>query len=130
MGRVRVDAGPVHPDGVDRGGVDHAADARAVRGLPDGVGAEEVGLPQLLEGALVGDRGEVDDHLGTREQGLHLLDARDVGLGPGLVGQEVRGVLDVDGGQRLARSREGLAQAGAQRARRAGQDDLSQHDTL
>jgi hypothetical protein len=88
----------VHPYGVDGGGVDDAADAGAVGGLPDHVGRQEVGAEELLEAPLVGDGGEVDDHVGAVHQRLDLIHLGAVGDGPGLVrGDSTGGVLDVHG---------------------------------
>ncbi len=57
----------VHADGVDRAGVDDAAEAVAEGRLPYVVGADEVGPEQRLEGRLVDDGAEVHDDVDALE---------------------------------------------------------------
>ena len=130
VGDVGVDplAGAIHADGMDRGGIDDAADAVAVGGLPHVVGAQEVRAPEVLEGLFVHDGAEMDDHVGTLDEGGDLVHAGEVGAAPGLIGQEVVGRLAQVGGQEpVAHRGKRRAQDGAERTAGPGENDLAQH---
>ncbi len=130
VGLVGVDAavGFAQAHGVDRGGIDHAAEAVAVGRFPDVIGADVVGAEQLFEGLFIDDGAEVDHHVGAFEERLDSGEIGDIGLNIGLVrGEAFGGLADIGADKLAGHLGKRRAQLVAEVAARAGEDEFVEH---
>ena len=111
----RVDADSlgfwVHADRVDGRGIDHPAQPVAMRGLPDVIGADDIGAEDLFERGLIAYGAEMNDHLGPLQQvhdgGLIAQIGADIGF---VRGKRAHAVNDIAADEAVAHGRERPAQ--------------------